>query len=71
MADTKSTTAGPKQAPPAPKPVSVTFESPAKQKRVYNDKGDRVARFEDGRFTTDDEALQKLLDGLDDVRRAD
>lgn len=56
---------------PAPKPVAVTFVSPARGKRVYDVDGRVAAKFVDGEFTTSDESLVAVLDGLPDVRRAE
>lgn len=53
-----------------PVPAEVTFESPARQKRVYGPDGVQRARFDGGVFVTSDEELIAVLDGLPDVRRA-
>jgi hypothetical protein len=76
MSEVKTQAAGSKPAPPPepkpePKPVSVTFESPSRRKRVYDEQGKTVARFDEGRLTTSDPQVVAVLDGLPDVRRVD
>jgi hypothetical protein len=61
----------PVQGPPEPKPEPVAFESPSRRKRVYDEQGKTVARFDEGRLTTSDPQVVAVLDGLPDVRRVD
>jgi hypothetical protein len=65
--------AGSKPAPPPPKPepAEVTFESPSRRKRVYDEEGKTVARFGEGRLTTSDPQVVAVLDALPDVRRVE
>lgn len=65
MSESKKKTAGAEK----PVPAEVTFESYAPSKRVYDADGEQVARFSDGAFTTANEAVIAVLDGLPDVRR--